>query len=136
MACCADHWFLIGNDPPVSDETIITGLAVTGTLPAAVSGRYLVIGSNPINPPQPGKPAAPHVDGLFQAPDCTLVKLAVGPFSDPRPSRPIKAMIKTMKRHILLFIRITPVRNFLSERIRRISMKKWVTIYYLTRNPR
>ena len=46
------------NDPPVSDETSIADLPVTGTLPAALAGRYLVIGSNPISPPQPGKPAS------------------------------------------------------------------------------
>ena len=57
MACCADHWFLTENDPPVPDETSITSLPVTGTLPAALSGTYLVIGSNPIGPPEAGEPA-------------------------------------------------------------------------------
>jgi 8'-apo-carotenoid 13,14-cleaving dioxygenase len=57
MACCADHWFLTDNDPPVPDETSITGLPVTGTLPTALSGTYLVIGSNPIGPPEAGEPA-------------------------------------------------------------------------------
>ena len=57
MACCADHWFLTDNDPPVPDETSITGLPVTGTLPAALSGTYLVIGPNPIGPPEAGEPA-------------------------------------------------------------------------------
>ena len=57
MACCADHWFLTENDPPVPDETSITSLPVTGTLPAALSGTYLVIGPNPIGPPEAGEPA-------------------------------------------------------------------------------
>jgi 8'-apo-carotenoid 13,14-cleaving dioxygenase len=57
MACCADHWFLTEDDPPVSDETSVTGLAVTGTLPAGMSGSYLCIGSNAISPPQAGEPA-------------------------------------------------------------------------------
>src|SRR4051794_34105473 len=57
MACCADHWFLAESDPPVSDETSIANLPVTGILPAAMAGRYLVIGSNPISPPQSGGPA-------------------------------------------------------------------------------
>jgi 8'-apo-carotenoid 13,14-cleaving dioxygenase len=58
MACSADHGFPTENDPPVSDETNIANLPLTGTLPAALSGRYLVIGSNPTRPPQSGTPAS------------------------------------------------------------------------------
>src|SRR5215213_4424844 len=39
------------------DQTRITSLPVTGTLPAALSGTYLVIGSNPIGPPEAGETA-------------------------------------------------------------------------------
>jgi len=59
MACCADHWFLTDDDPPVPDETSITSLPVTGTLPAALSGTYLVIGSNPTGAPDAGEPGRP-----------------------------------------------------------------------------
>jgi 8'-apo-carotenoid 13,14-cleaving dioxygenase len=48
MPCCANHWCFPDNDPPVSDETNITDRPVSGTLPAALSGRYLCIGPNPI----------------------------------------------------------------------------------------
>ena len=51
MPCCADHWCFPENDPPVSDETNIADLPVSGTLPAALSGRYLCIGPNPIGTP-------------------------------------------------------------------------------------
>ena len=51
MPCCTDHWCFPDNDPPVSDETNITDLPVSGTLPAALSGRYLCIGPNPIGTP-------------------------------------------------------------------------------------
>src|SRR4051812_43849057 len=58
MACCADHWFLTQSDPPVSDETSIANLPVTGTLPAALAGTYLCIGPNPTNPAKSGEPAS------------------------------------------------------------------------------
>src|SRR3954451_21802190 len=36
------------NDAPVGDETTIADLAVQGTLPAGLCGRFLRIGPNPI----------------------------------------------------------------------------------------
>src|SRR3954465_3283398 len=47
----ADDVFSPETDPPVSDETSIAGLPVSGTLPAALSGRFLCIGPNPIAAP-------------------------------------------------------------------------------------
>ena len=48
MACCTDHWCLPDNDPSVSDETSIADLPVSGTLPAALLGRFLCIGPDRI----------------------------------------------------------------------------------------
>lgn len=45
-----DHPFLTGIHTPMADETMLTELAVTGTIPAALDGRYLRIGPNPIEP--------------------------------------------------------------------------------------
>jgi carotenoid cleavage dioxygenase len=54
MALPTQHPFLSGNYAPVADETTITDLAVEGSIPPALSGRYLRIGPNPIgNAPQP-----------------------------------------------------------------------------------
>lgn len=44
------HAFLSGIHAPVSEERTITNLAVTGTIPPALSGRYLRIGPNPFRP--------------------------------------------------------------------------------------
>src|SRR3954469_2789143 len=55
MAPTTEHPFR--NDTPVSDETTITDLAVHGTLPAGLSGRFLRIGPNPIgNRPDADRP--------------------------------------------------------------------------------
>ena len=51
MPCSADRSFVLGNDRPVTDETTISGLSVSGTLPAALSGQYVRIGPNPIGTP-------------------------------------------------------------------------------------
>jgi carotenoid cleavage dioxygenase len=40
-------WFLTGNYAPVPDEITATDLPVTGSLPAALAGRYVRNGSNP-----------------------------------------------------------------------------------------
>ncbi len=44
------HPFLTGIHTPMKDERTITDLAVTGTIPAELAGRYVRIGPNPINP--------------------------------------------------------------------------------------
>ena len=48
MTPASEHQFLSGHYAPVFDETTVTGLPVEGVLPAALSGRYLRIGPNPI----------------------------------------------------------------------------------------
>jgi carotenoid cleavage dioxygenase len=45
--------YLEGNYAPVANEVTTTELAVTGSLPAALSGRYLRNGPNPLSPPEP-----------------------------------------------------------------------------------
>ena len=45
-----DHPFLIGIHAPMAEEKTLTELPVTGTIPAALDGRYLRIGPNPIEP--------------------------------------------------------------------------------------
>ncbi len=45
-----DHPFLTGIHAPMTEEKTLTELAVTGTIPAALDGRYLRIGPNPIAP--------------------------------------------------------------------------------------
>ena len=45
-----DHPFLSGIHAPIHDERTLTGLAVTGTIPAELSGRYVRIGPNPYQP--------------------------------------------------------------------------------------
>ena len=45
-----DHPFLTGIHAPMTEERTLTELAVTGTIPAALDGRYLRIGPNPIAP--------------------------------------------------------------------------------------
>lgn len=44
------HPFLTGIHQPMEEELTLTDLAVTGTIPAALDGRYLRIGPNPIAP--------------------------------------------------------------------------------------
>ncbi len=48
MAFSTEHQSVSGNVAPVHDETTITDLVVSGTLPEALSGQYLRIGPNPI----------------------------------------------------------------------------------------
>ena len=50
------HPFLTGLHRPMTEELTITDLEVTGAVPAALDGRYLRIGPNPIAP----DPAAYH----------------------------------------------------------------------------
>jgi carotenoid cleavage oxygenase len=45
--------YLAGNYAPVAKEVVTTDLAVSGSLPAALSGRYLRNGPNPLSPPEP-----------------------------------------------------------------------------------
>lgn len=44
------HAFLSGLHTPVTEERTITDLAVTGTIPAELAGRYVRIGPNPFKP--------------------------------------------------------------------------------------
>lgn len=46
----ADHPYLTGLHAPIDGERTLTDLAVTGTIPAELSGRYVRIGPNPFNP--------------------------------------------------------------------------------------
>ncbi len=43
------HPFLTGIHAPMTEELSLTDLAVTGTIPASLDGRYLRIGPNPID---------------------------------------------------------------------------------------
>ncbi len=43
--------YLVGNYAPVAVEETVTSLAVTGTVPRSLNGRYLRNGPNPIAPP-------------------------------------------------------------------------------------
>lgn len=43
--------YLVGNFAPVATEQTVTDLAVTGSLPATLNGRYLRNGPNPVEPP-------------------------------------------------------------------------------------
>ncbi len=45
-----EHRFLTGIHTPLHDERTLTDLAVTGTIPPELSGRYLRIGPNPFKP--------------------------------------------------------------------------------------
>jgi carotenoid cleavage dioxygenase len=45
------HPFLLGNYAPVSDEVTLTDLEVEGRIPAALEGRYLRTGPNPLVAP-------------------------------------------------------------------------------------
>jgi carotenoid cleavage dioxygenase len=45
--------YLEGNYAPVSDELTVSSLPVTGSLPEALSGRYLRNGPNPLGSPEP-----------------------------------------------------------------------------------
>ncbi|MDE2435848.1 MAG: carotenoid oxygenase family protein [Sphingomonadales bacterium] len=50
MTDTGEHPFLAGVHAPVTEELTITDLAVTGTIPAQLSGRYVRIGPNPFKP--------------------------------------------------------------------------------------
>jgi carotenoid cleavage dioxygenase len=55
MAEPADgHAFLDGIHAPMAEELTIEDLPVTGTIPAALDGRYLRIGPNPVDPDPAG----------------------------------------------------------------------------------
>lgn len=54
MDVATDHPFLTGIHEPMSEELTLEDLPVTGTIPAALDGRYLRIGPNPINPDPAG----------------------------------------------------------------------------------
>ena len=66
MPCCVHDWSVAENDTPISDETSITDLPVSGTLPAGLAGRYLRIGPNPIHP-SAARTATPIGDGMVHA---------------------------------------------------------------------
>ena len=44
------HPFLTGIHTPMTEERTLTDLAVTGTIPPELSGRYVRIGPNPFKP--------------------------------------------------------------------------------------
>lgn len=46
----APHPFLSGVHTPMTEEKTLTELSVTGRIPAALDGRYLRIGPNPVKP--------------------------------------------------------------------------------------
>ena len=46
--------FLIGVHKPMRSELTLEGLAVTGSIPAGLNGRYLKMGANPVNPDPAG----------------------------------------------------------------------------------
>lgn len=48
-----DHPYLVGIHEPLREEFTLTAPRVTGTLPAALDGRYLRIGPNPLTPVNP-----------------------------------------------------------------------------------
>ncbi|MEZ0242181.1 MAG: carotenoid oxygenase family protein, partial [Sphingomonas sp.] len=48
------HPFLTGIHEPMEQELTLEDLPVTGTIPAALDGRYLRIGPNPVNPEAAG----------------------------------------------------------------------------------
>lgn len=50
-----DHPFLSGNYAPVREELTATDLAVSGTIPDYLDGRYLRIGPNPLRDPDPDR---------------------------------------------------------------------------------
>ncbi|WEK02117.1 MAG: carotenoid oxygenase family protein [Candidatus Sphingomonas phytovorans] len=54
MDVATDHPFLTGIHEPMREELTLEDLPVTGTIPAALDGRYLRIGPNPINPDPAG----------------------------------------------------------------------------------
>lgn len=47
------HPYLTGIHAPMQEELTLTELAVDGAIPAALDGRYLRIGPNPVTPPNP-----------------------------------------------------------------------------------
>jgi carotenoid cleavage oxygenase len=49
----ADNPYLAGNFGPVREETTVTQLEVTGTIPAHLDGRYVRNGPNPVTDPDP-----------------------------------------------------------------------------------
>jgi carotenoid cleavage dioxygenase len=50
----ADSPFLVGIHAPMTSELTIADLAVTGTIPPALNGRYLRMGANPVKPEHAG----------------------------------------------------------------------------------
>lgn len=54
MKSAGDHPFLTGIHTPMEEELTLEDLPVTGTIPAALDGRYLRIGPNPVNPDAAG----------------------------------------------------------------------------------
>ena len=46
----AGHPFLVGVHAPMREELTLRDLPVTGSIPAALHGRYLKMGANPANP--------------------------------------------------------------------------------------
>lgn len=49
------HPYLSGNYAPVRDEVTATDLAITGTVPDYLDGRYLRAGANPLGDPDPAR---------------------------------------------------------------------------------
>ena len=61
----SDPRLLTRNHAPVPDETTIAGLTVEGTLPTALTGRYVRIGPNPVAPSATA--AGRSLDGMVHA---------------------------------------------------------------------
>ncbi len=51
----SEHPFLSGNFAPVQREFVASELEVTGKIPEHLDGRYLRIGPNPLEDPDPGR---------------------------------------------------------------------------------
>ena len=50
----ADSPFVVGIHTPMAAELTLEHLAVTGAIPPGLSGRYLKMGANPVNPDPAG----------------------------------------------------------------------------------
>jgi carotenoid cleavage dioxygenase-like enzyme len=50
----ADSPFVVGIHTPMAAELTLENLAVTGAIPVGLSGRYLKMGANPVNPDPAG----------------------------------------------------------------------------------
>ena len=49
-----DSPYLLGIHKPMRSELTLQDLAVTGSIPAGLNGRYLKVGASPVNPASAG----------------------------------------------------------------------------------